>query len=110
MVSRETRAGHVPGYADDLAMVSYTADQQSERLTRFADGAIRLADMHINPSKTFTQHVQVQPEVEAATTEELTKVQGNEIISKMEYIIYYVRNKAMRFFFHLYKCLKYTAQ
>ena len=41
--------------------------------------------------------------VEGNAVKDLTKVHGNEILPKIEYIIYYVRNKND-------ECLKYTAQ
>ena len=47
----------VLGYADDAALADYTVNSMTERLTKIADGSKNDADMDINMSKTFSQHV-----------------------------------------------------
>ena len=47
----------VLGYADDVALISDTAEDMTRRLTTIADGAKEHADMNVSMPKTFTQHV-----------------------------------------------------
>ena len=66
----------VLGYADDAAMLATSPQELTDRLTRFADGALQEADMQVKLPKTFTQFVQVQPEVPTATQEDIDAVQS----------------------------------
>ena len=62
----------VLGYADDLAMMEYTIEDMTARLTNFADAACADADMNVKMKKTYTQLVCEQEPVEAPTAAELT--------------------------------------
>ena len=44
----------------------------TQRLTKFADASLELADMKVKLSKTFTQHVRCQEKVAPATAAEIT--------------------------------------
>lgn len=63
----------VLGYADDAAMTEWYVEDMTARLTEFADAAVKHTDMRVKPSKTFTQLVGKQDEVEKATEEEVKK-------------------------------------
>ena len=56
----EIKELRVLGYADDAAMASFTVDEMTQRLTKFADAALARADMQTKLSKTWTQHVRRQ--------------------------------------------------
>ena len=47
----------VLGYADDAALCEETVEEMSERLTAIANASIKKADMYLNVSKTYSQHV-----------------------------------------------------
>ena len=47
----------VLGYADDAALIEPTVEAMTERLTELANASIKEADMHINMTKTVSQHV-----------------------------------------------------
>lgn len=57
-------------------MVSYTIDTMTSRLTTFTDTAVKHADMHVKPSKTFTRLVCTQEEVKPATPAEIKAVES----------------------------------
>ena len=61
----------VLGYADDAAMASFTVEEMTARLTKFADAVLARADMKTKLSKTWTQHVQRQEAQEPATEAEI---------------------------------------
>lgn len=61
------KAIRVLGYADDAAMTEYNTERMTQRLTEFADAAMNQADMKAKLSKTFSQIVQQQEAVDAAT-------------------------------------------
>ena len=63
----------VLGYADDAALLESTVANMTERLTAVADASVRDADMHINMSKTYSQHVQRQEASDAEIKESLTE-------------------------------------
>ena len=63
----------VLGYADDAAMSEGTVTEMSKRLTQFADKAMEKADMKMKMSKTFSQIVQTQKKMAAATEAEVKK-------------------------------------
>ena len=47
----------VLGYADDAALIDDAVDDMTTRLTSLANASETEADMKINMTKTFTQHV-----------------------------------------------------
>ena len=47
----------VLGYADDIALAENTVDSMTGRLTAIADASLTRADMEVNMTKTFSQHV-----------------------------------------------------
>ena len=59
----------VLGYADDAALMEETVEAMTERLTALADASKRKADMEVNMSKTFTQHVFKRGKIEVTTAE-----------------------------------------
>ena len=61
----------VLGYADDAAMLAWTTDEMTARLTNFADKSLALADMKVKLNKAFTQIVQEQEPVAEPTEEEI---------------------------------------
>ena len=65
----------VLGYADDAALLSYTVDEMTQRLTKFADGAKENADMRVKLKKTFSHIVQAAPNTGKATVDEISKVE-----------------------------------
>ena len=67
----EIKELRVLGYADDAAMVSFTVEEMTVRLTKFADAALARADMKTKLSKTWTQHVQQQEKQAPATAAEI---------------------------------------
>lgn len=58
----------VLGYADDAAILERNSDEMTERLTEFANQALYRADMKVKLTKAFSQIVQQQEAVDAATT------------------------------------------
>ena len=59
----------VLGYADDAALADYTVDSMTKRLTKIAGGSKNDADMDINMSKTFSQHVHRREKIVSTQTE-----------------------------------------
>ena len=45
------------GYVDDVALITPTVEGMSKRLTNIGDASKSEADMDINMSKTFSQHI-----------------------------------------------------
>ena len=62
----------VLGYADDAALMERQMEEMSKRLTALADESLAQADMRINMTKTFTQHVHERKEIEATEDEAKT--------------------------------------
>ena len=59
------------GYADDAIMLAEAVDEMSNRLTNFANAALKEADMRVKLSKTHTQIVQQRQTVPTATGAEV---------------------------------------
>ena len=58
-------------YADDAALIDMLASDSSKRITALANGAKLSADMEVSVPKTEVMHVKRQPEVTAATHEDV---------------------------------------
>ena len=69
-------------YADDAALCEETVEAMSKRLTAIADVSIEKADMHINVSKTYTQHVHKRQDINV-TDVEVTEVAGKRVRVQM---------------------------
>ena len=59
----------VLGYADDVALISSTAEDMTRRLTALADAARENADMNVSLPKTFSQHVHKRAKVQVTDIE-----------------------------------------
>ena len=59
----------VLGYADDAALAEPTVGAMTRRLTDLANASISEADMHINMSKTVSQHVHVREPIKVTKEE-----------------------------------------
>lgn len=69
----------VLGYADDAALMEEQMEEMTERLTKLADASLADADMEVNMTKTFSQHVHERDEVT------VTKDEAREVESKYEH-------------------------
>ena len=65
----------VLGYADDAALVDGTVESMSTRLTTIGDSSLEHADMKINASKTFSQHVHEREDIKV-TLDEVAAVES----------------------------------
>ena len=57
------------GYADDAALCEETVDEMSKCLTVIADASIEEADMYLNVSKTYSQHVYRRADIDVTKAE-----------------------------------------
>ena len=63
------------GYADDIALVSETVEEITDRFSRIADASLVEADMQVNMTKTLSQHVHPREEIDV-TAEEVAKAEA----------------------------------
>ena len=73
----------VLGYADDATMCEEAVEAMTQRITEFADAALAEADMRMKLSKTYTQHLQRQEKVAAATTEEADREEDGQVQTRV---------------------------
>ena len=71
----------VLGYADDAALVDADTEGMTTRLTSIADASEREADMKVNVTKTFTQHVHEREDIDITTDEVAAVEAGYEHIN-----------------------------
>jgi hypothetical protein len=57
------------GYVDDVALIDLQVGNMTKRLTSVADGSVDDADMVVNMSKTFTQHVFKRDDIKVSKQE-----------------------------------------
>ena len=67
----------VLGYADDVAIISESADSLTNRVTNISKGSSADADMHINTGKTKSMHVERQVKLALPTRNEVTATAAN---------------------------------
>ena len=68
----------VLGYADDAALIEPTVEAMTKRLTDLANASMSEADMKINMTKTFSQHVHKRKPIKV-TADEVAKAESKYV-------------------------------
>lgn len=66
----------VLGYVADAALIIYTVDKMTQRLSTFTDADIQHANIHVKLAKTFTQIVGKQDQVTPVTRDKIKAMEG----------------------------------